>query len=378
MFKPARATEQPPNADMPPIGRGSTRQRALTLALVGTSLLVALALCEVAVRLLGLAPVVYRVGLHAEKTAYRLSENPILGFEMKPNYRDNDARPTLNSSFPYVNADGQRDVERQIQKPPTKKRIIILGDSVVVGVGIASLADLVSSKLEAAFARPDIEVLNFGVMGYNTRGEIELLRTKGLKYAPDVVIVVFVDNDLRRVNGDFLNLPVDRPPLTEALFLRSSLFRLICLRYDLFSFQLEADPMYISKRQEAAVGAGDQIDEAVGLLNELGKEHGFTSLVAIWPTFTAQAIIDERPLYPGAVQRIEEAAKKYGIATLSLREAFERDFVRRPPGSTPRNTYTYDEMHPNPAGTTVMADALRDYLLRSELLPNTRRPAAAP
>jgi lysophospholipase L1-like esterase len=358
------------------IGALSRMSRHTQIAiLIMASLLVAVGLCEALTRWLSLAPAVHRIGLRAERTAYRLSENPILGFEMKPNYRDDN--PTLNSTFPYVNADGQRDIERDVAKPAGKTRILVLGDSVVVGLNIAAIDDLVSSKLEAAIGRADIEVLNFGVMGYNTRGEVELLRTKGLKYAPDVVVVVFVDNDLNLVNGNFKDLSADRPRIAEELFLSSSLFRLVCLRFDLFNFRLEAEPNYLRERQMEAVGAGDQIDEAVGELSRLAKQHRFKPLIGIWPIFTSAGIVDERPRYPGAPQRIAEAAAKHGVPTLSFREVFEKDLLRRPRGSDPRKTYTFDEMHPNPVGIAVMAEGLRDALIASAVIPPSPNAGAA-
>jgi hypothetical protein len=40
------------------------------------------------------------------------------------------------------------------------------------------------------------EVLNFGVSGYGTFEEKELLKEKGLKYKPDMVILEFVSDDM--------------------------------------------------------------------------------------------------------------------------------------------------------------------------------------
>lgn len=322
------------------------------------SLLLALGACEALTRHYDLAPRVYRMALRAEKTAYRVSDNPILGFEMKPNYRDLSDEPDLSRSFPYINADGQRDIERRIEKSPGKRRILMLGDSVVVGVGIWSLWNLVSSQLEKTIGLPDVEVLNFGVMGYNTRGEVELLRTKGLRYSPDMVVVVFVDNDLWPVNGDFHSLPADRPALVETLFAHSTLFRLACLRFDLFHFGLETDDKYVSRRQHDAVGAGDQIDEAVRLLAAMGRDHGFSPLIATWPTFTTEAIVDESGLYPGAAAQIAAAAARHGVRLHALRDVFDREAA-----ANPREAFTLDGMHPNETGVRLMAESLRDVLL---------------
>jgi hypothetical protein len=39
--------------------------------------------------------------------------------------------------------------------------------------------------------------LNFGVWGYNTMQEVELFKTKGLKYSPDMLILQYDSNDIR-------------------------------------------------------------------------------------------------------------------------------------------------------------------------------------
>ena len=68
-------------------------------------------------------------------------------------------------------------------------------------------------------------MLNFGVSGYCTRAEIELLETKGLAFDPDVVVVVFVENDFDNFNTQLTDLAVRAPDSALAgwLFHRSSL-----------------------------------------------------------------------------------------------------------------------------------------------------------
>ena len=47
-----------------------------------------------------------------------------------------------------------------------------------------------------ASSRDGVEVLNFGVPGYNLDQEIEVLRTRALELDPDVVVIAFCLNDL--------------------------------------------------------------------------------------------------------------------------------------------------------------------------------------
>jgi lysophospholipase L1-like esterase len=355
------------------------RRPLLTLLLLGGSLVVSVAVCEVAVRLGGLSPPVYRVGLAAAKSAYQVSDNPILGYEMKPSYRDDD-HPDLNSSFPAINSDGQRDLERSVAKPAGTTRVIVLGDSVAVGVGLREIDDLISRQLEHVIGRRDVEVLNFAVMGYNTRGEVELLRTKGLRYAPDVVAVIFVDNDLMALNGDNRFCTATRPPFVDRLFVHSALFRLVSLRFDLFHTQLDVDREYLSKREAGALaaergvrgpGAYGHVGDAIRLLAELGRAHGFRSLIAIWPQFTDDGIADSPILFepdrPGRMA-IETIAAENGVAAVRLSGAFGRDYAERTargePGlAGPRRLYTFDAMHPNPLGARVAAEGIRETLL---------------
>ena len=158
-------------------------------ALVST--FIALLLCEILVWRLGSAPDVKPIEITSDQTVYERSTNPILGFELKANYRDDKA--DLKKSYPRTNAHGQRDVERSIDKPPGVKRIILLGDSVVEGMGVGEIDDTMSRQLEMLYEDGKTEVLNFAVSGYCTLAEVELLEVKGLQFDPDIVILVFVE-----------------------------------------------------------------------------------------------------------------------------------------------------------------------------------------
>lgn len=72
-------------------------------------------------------------------------------------------------------------------------RILVLGDSFAEG-GEVSENDLFSARLEGL--HPQLEVINAGVSGYGTVQEYLYLIAEGLKYNPDLVLLMFYENDL--------------------------------------------------------------------------------------------------------------------------------------------------------------------------------------
>ena len=97
------------------------------------------------------------------------------------------------------NTDGFRDRDFIIPKPPSIYRILVLGDSFVWGVGLDmkdTLPKILESMLHKEIKTPTIEVINAGEGGYNTRQELLRFRDKGLKYEPNMVILVYFLNDV--------------------------------------------------------------------------------------------------------------------------------------------------------------------------------------
>ncbi len=114
-----------------------------------------------------------------------------------------DLQPNLNMSFGHkrlvTNEDGMRsDRNFSVERLPNSIRILGLGDSGMFGWGVEQGDDYMSVLEKILSGRGDgvtYESLNFGVPGYNTQLESEMLRVKGLKYKPDVVIVGWCVND---------------------------------------------------------------------------------------------------------------------------------------------------------------------------------------
>jgi lysophospholipase L1-like esterase len=98
-----------------------------------------------------------------------------------------------------INSDGFRGKDYSLEKPNSTIRIIVLGDSVAFGWGVNDdevFSEVLERMLNNNSKKIRYEVLNLAVPGYNTEQNIEMLKTKGLKYKPDIVIIAYHRNDI--------------------------------------------------------------------------------------------------------------------------------------------------------------------------------------
>lgn len=339
-------------------------RRALMVAFTQIlAVVITLVASEGIVRALGIAPVVHRLKTDDAKTAYTISENPKLGYELKKNYRGNPPLETVggqrmtsaHGDFAYTNAHGFRDVERTLEKPAGKRRYLMLGDSIVAGHGIYDLNDTLSRQLEKLLGHGG-EVLNFGIGGYCTAGEVELLETKGLAYAPDEVILVFFVNDYTPYNTQIGGYSFRRPAWAEKLFLSSDLFRLTALKLDLFHFQEQVDPNYGERWHRKGLEHG-YVKDALVRLKGLAERAGFTPTIVLWPTFSDRdANYQHHP--PGRAEgelEVEHYARELGLPVHRLAPFFEEDHRTRGRGNWVKLYTVGDGAHPSPVGAAVGA-----------------------
>ncbi|MCP4613825.1 MAG: tetratricopeptide repeat protein [Planctomycetes bacterium] len=318
--------------------------------------LLSLLAAEAFVRILGRAPDMKPIQLSSYDCIYKRSTNPILGFELKANCRSKN--PDFIQTYERTNSYGQRDRERTFQKHDGVRRILLLGDSVVEGYGLRE-SETISQQLEDLYGDGSTEVLNFGISAYCTRAEVELLEVKGLRFDPDVVVLVFVENDFDNFNREAFPLgqTIDRPAFVKVLFRRSHLFRLASIRLNLFHFGAEADPVRWNKD---AIG-DNNVAEGLRRYRQLADRHGFQPLVAIWPRFLDDRIEDVCFMPQGSEQLVvEHLAAIYDIPSVRLSDFFQQHQAESAGTVKPRLHYSSgDELHPSPEGCRVAAEALK-------------------
>ena len=119
--------------------------------------------------------------------------------------RPDDDRRLVRAEFDVrvvTNHLGFREPRLPSPKPAGVARIVALGDSFTQGFGVDESAAY-PRQLEARLAHADpsrrVEVMNLGVPGTSPRDYLGHLRDPGLAYAPDVVLVGVMANDVQDV-----------------------------------------------------------------------------------------------------------------------------------------------------------------------------------
>lgn len=81
-------------------------------------------------------------------------------------------------------------------------RIVTLGDSFTFGENV-NTEDNYPSQLQKKlddFCKEKFEVINLGVGGYDVQYSVERYKIRGMKYSPDLLIWLFISEDLLRIN----------------------------------------------------------------------------------------------------------------------------------------------------------------------------------
>lgn len=120
--------------------------------------------------------------------------DPALPFVHRPN-----GRAHIMGADVAINSLGLRD-ERAValRKDPATTRIMMLGDSVTFGFGVAqheTTPAQLESRLNANAGGRRFEVLNAGVGNYNTSMQVAAYLTNGRALGPDLVVLNFFVND---------------------------------------------------------------------------------------------------------------------------------------------------------------------------------------
>lgn len=113
----------------------------------------------------------------------------------------NDELPRNKYFVDYkMNEWGYRDHDWTLECPAGTTRIACIGDSFTFGQGVKT-DDLFSHVLErklnaqATNGSTKFETLNFGMMGYSTLEEFEVLQVDAIKFTPRIVVVTMCSND---------------------------------------------------------------------------------------------------------------------------------------------------------------------------------------
>lgn len=126
--------------------------------------------------------------------------DPYLGYAGIPNLDQPFILPDFRVTI-RNNSRGFRDRERSYRKGD-EKRIVLLGDSHAWGWGVENEENfpaLLEEKLRGW------EVINLGHAGYSTDQELLLLEREGMRYSPDIVLLLFCENDVKDAHSSVID-----------------------------------------------------------------------------------------------------------------------------------------------------------------------------
>jgi lysophospholipase L1-like esterase len=350
-----------PDSQTPPLRTG------LLVSAVTSVLLLLLA--EGILRFWGLAPSVELIQIGR----FRLAANPRIGYEPVPMPSEGSEDQSFHSYRFYAyrgfgNSLGYRDTEHSIEKEEGSYRIVVLGDSIAAGLHVLNYEDTFPWLLQAYLRERDVEadVINFGVSGYNTDQEIETLRTKGVDFDPDLVLLAYCLNDHQRVSSGILRVlretqrergavnQLAAPPWAT----RSALYRY--LRYGLPS-------RFAAQREERPDGGrltAEELEAPFGELADLARVDGFQVLVAVFPRFQRL----HEYAWEAEHRILAEASRQHGFLHLDLLPGY-RDCA-----FASALQLSSDEWHPSAYGHRCAARAMADFI--AQRTPPARPKAA--
>lgn len=328
----------------------------------------------------------------------------VIGYRLRPGQSVTFTTREFTTAI-ATNAQGVRDADIG-PKPPGERRVVVLGDSLVLAVQVpfeATFCQRLQARLNAG-AAPGVRyrVINAGVQGYGPVEELLFFREVASRFDADLVLVAtFVANDaveafdaawrldgresrpaaaaarddtertLRRLVRRSMVLQIARQR-TDQLFERTAV-RTAAPSRPVASY-LETPPDFIPAGLAVAT-------RALGTLAREASAHGARTAIALVPArFQLDPAEYERlreateplggPLrIDGATERFRAAIAPLGLPTLDLLPALRE----APPGQFFPGT-----VHFTAAGHETIAAALEAFIRREGLLDPPAVPAAAP
>ena len=126
------------------------------------------------------------------------TNDPVIGYRLKPGTRARFTTVEFDTEI-AINGAGVRDDDEIGPKAPDERRILILGDSLVLSVQVPfrqTFGELLEQRLNAKPSPYRYRVINGGVQGYGPVQELLFFRAIAPAVQPDLVIeTIFVGND---------------------------------------------------------------------------------------------------------------------------------------------------------------------------------------
>ena len=302
--------------------------------------------------------------------------DPDIGWELQANY-EGYYHQQVERLETRTNADAMRDPPLTAERKATPRRVLLLGDSIAFGRGLAQ-EDTIARRLETRWEQT--AVFNAGVPGFDTSQELARLRRFGPMIKPQVVILEWYRNDImvpsHQIEAKVFQGPLVDPDSTEEDYKRwraryvehthnpidwSALIRLGRVQWKNFKAQSKVEeraktPWEVDETHEG-------LQRSLAALREVNawcQANGAKFAVVMFPAREESEVDGPAPEYP---KILAEFCKTEQIVFEDLTERWKENFKKT--GQTlylPR-----DRCHPNAIGGDTTAGWIGEAF--ADLLP---------
>ncbi len=320
--------------------------------------------------------------------------DPAIGFRLKPHARMRFTTSEFTADI-AINGAGFRDDEELGPKSPQERRVVLLGDSLVLSVQVPfqqTFGELLEQRLNSRSSPFRYRVINAGVQGYGPIEEQLFFRTIAGTVQPDLVLpVVFVGNDAEEAVRSQNKLEPRRAGQITADSLLTRLRRLVrrsmvlqILRLRIVSATDRLSPSLAPPEapvQSYAAQPAPRIAEGLAIARRSIEDIARTASAA--GAATAIVLMPARfQVDDGDYGRLKEIVAAAGgslirdAATERFNQALaplgrpQLDLLPALRGALPGPDLFYQEtVHLTPRGHAVVADALDRFIEDHRLLP---------
>jgi hypothetical protein len=310
-----------------------------------------------------------------------------------------EIQPNLDGVFANhplaTNSLGMRGPELDRDRRPGTLRVVGIGDSVMMGWGVSydeTALTRIGRLLAAAAGRP-VETANLGCPSYNTAVETAVYRLKGRRLKPDLVVVIFMENDFG-FPGLMLE-PVVRSTVRKS-YLREQIRKLI-VPFWKEAGEYEREVGFVSTRQfDAMKGKKDEQltpeerwlkkvqEHYLHMVNESGVRASLKDLADMIREDRAIGVVVYNPIRltvgdPGSYEKragwVVATAREFGLEALDMTPVYESHL--RGAGFQRMEQELWvspSDWHPNAEAHRLIAETVVTHLQKIGALEKGREP----
>ena len=275
-----------------------------------------------------------------------------------------------------TNSHGHRDDEVTLEREDGRRRALLLGDSFGWGFGVEK-DEIFSERIEAR--QDDWEIINASVSGYGTDQEYLYYATEGHRFDPDLVILLYYENDIdnaahpiqywhnkpvfQRESGEWVLSNVPVPPRTTA----QAVAKWVATHTWFFRVVSHAGAAWFAsfRTEDEADISSETADSQPSLHSEVHLSESERRILAIIERLNVEVQADGAQLVvvaaPGKSRKLFDHSdfQSLEIPYLSLTGIFQDSY---------EPAFFEHDAHWNPNGHAIVADAVESFLVEQGFL----------